>query len=227
MLARVLAAVMGAAARRPVVVGAGVLALALAGAGLALRLEPSAQTSTVVGTSTSGYAATQRLYERFGDDPVYVMVREPLTRVVLTQDLDRVLGLEGCIAGNVPPGEQPYGGASSPCGRLARTRPARVVFGPGTFLNTSVSQIADQLALALDDIERTGRRAGDAARKRSLEQGLSRAEAERNQAAAKAQAEQRAQRPLLELARFLARRKVKGVGRFARRKARKLKNLAG
>ena len=69
MLARVLAAVMGAAARRPVVVGAGVLAFALAGAGLALRLEPSAQTSTVVGTSTSGYAATQRLYERFGDDP--------------------------------------------------------------------------------------------------------------------------------------------------------------
>lgn len=180
--------------------GAGVLVLALAGAGLALRLEPSAQTSTVVGTSTSGYAATQRLYERFGDDPVYVMVREPLTRVVLTQDLDRVLGLEGCIAGNVPPGEQPYGGASSPCGRLARTRPARVVFGPGTFLNTSVSQIADQLALALDDIERTGRRAGDAARRRSLEQGLSPAEAERNQAAAKAQAEQRAQRPLLELA---------------------------
>ena len=51
-VARVIAAVMGAAARRPVVVGASVLVLALAGAGLALRLEPSAQTSTVVGTST-------------------------------------------------------------------------------------------------------------------------------------------------------------------------------
>ncbi len=200
MLARVLAAVMGAAARRPVVVGASVLILALAGAGLALRLEPSAQTSTVVGTSTSGYAATQRLAERFGTDPVYVLVREPVTRVVLTQDILSVLGLEGCIAGNVPAGEKPFGGARSPCARLARSRAARVVFGPGTFLNTSVGQIADQLSLTLDQVDRAGKRAGRAALKLALAEGRTPAQARQVQLEATNLAEQRASAPLFALA---------------------------
>ena len=53
------------------------LVLAAAGALLALRLEPSAETDTLVGTSTPGYAATERCTERFGDDAIYVLVREP------------------------------------------------------------------------------------------------------------------------------------------------------
>ena len=191
---------MGAAARRPLVVGVTVLVMALAGALLALRLAPSAETSTVVGTSTSGYAATQRLYQRFGDDPIYVLVREPVTRVVLTEDINRVLGLEGCLAGNVPRGVKVYGGPSSPCGRLARTKPARVVFGPGTFLNTSVTQIADQVSLALDQVTQAGRRAGTAALALSRAKGLSEAQARRNQQTAKTLGEQRASSGLLQVA---------------------------
>jgi len=145
MLARLLAAVMAFAARRPLGVSLVALVLVIAAGLLALRLEPSAETETLVGRSTPGYAATELLHQRFGDDAVYVVVDEPATRIALTQDLGRVFGLEGCLAGNVPSGKAPPGGASGPCARLARTRPAKVVFGPGTFINEVVAQINQQL----------------------------------------------------------------------------------
>src|SRR6476661_482059 len=135
---------MGAAARRPLVVGLVAGLLALAGGLLALRLTPTAATDTLVGKSTRSYDATQRLHQNFGDDAVYVLVRQPVTRTVLTSDLDRVLGMEGCISGNAPKGQIPPGGAKGPCGRLAAAKPVQVVFGPGTFLNEAVGQIQDQ-----------------------------------------------------------------------------------
>ena len=170
MLTRLLAGLMGVAARRPLVVAATVLLLAAAGAGLALRLEPRADTETLVGRSTPGYEATERLHERFGDDAVYVVVREPVANVVLTRDLDQVLGLEGCLAGNVPAGRRPRGGTGGPCARLARTKPAKVVFGPGTFLNEAVGQISDQFAAASgrqqQEAEKAARAAYELARAR-------------------------------------------------------------
>ncbi len=136
---------MGFAARRPVAVSLAVLALAVVGAFFALRLEPSAETETLVGRSTPGYAATDLLHQRFGDDAVYVVVREPAVRIALGEDLGRVFGLEGCLAGNPSNRAAPPGGSSGPCGRLAATRPAKVVFGPGTFINEAVGQINEQL----------------------------------------------------------------------------------
>ena len=143
-LSGLLRAVMGAAARRPLVVGLAVGALAIAGGIAALRLAPTAATDTLVGKGSSSFAATDRLHQRFGDEPVYVLVREPITQLALTSDLNRVLGLEGCISGNAPKGRVPPGGSSGPCARLARTKPVKVVFGPGTFLNEAVGQIQDQ-----------------------------------------------------------------------------------
>jgi hydrophobe/amphiphile efflux-3 (HAE3) family protein len=136
---------MGFAARRPVAVSLAVLALAVVGAFFALRLEPSAETETLVGRSTPGYAATDLLHQRFGDDAVYVVVREPAVRIALGEDLGRVFGLEGCLAGNPSNRAAPPGGRSGPCGRLAATKPAKVVFGPGTFINEAVGQINEQL----------------------------------------------------------------------------------
>src|SRR5262245_44306293 len=144
-LSGLLRAVMGAAARRPLAVGLVVGLLALAGGALALRLEPTAATDTLVGRGTSSYAATERLHQRFGDEAVYVLVREPVTQLTLTSDILRVQGLEGCISGNLPKGQKPPGGANGPCAQLARSKPAKVVFGPGTFLNEAVGQIQDQL----------------------------------------------------------------------------------
>ncbi len=143
-LSGLLRAVMGAAARRPLLVGLAVGLLAVAGGILALRLQPTAATDTLVGRGSPSFAATERLHQRFGDEAVYVLVREPVTQVTLTSDILRVQGLEGCISGNVPKGQVPPGGKDGPCAQLAAMKPAKVVFGPGTFLNEAIGQIQDQ-----------------------------------------------------------------------------------
>ena len=98
MLNRLLSAVMGLSYRRPLIVGASVLILAVAGGVLALRMQPTAETRTLVGPSTPGYEATEDLGERFGSDAVYVFIREPVTDLVLTDDLGKAAALEGCLA---------------------------------------------------------------------------------------------------------------------------------
>lgn len=117
---------------------AGAVALAAA------TLRPSSSADTLIGRSTATWQATERFHERFGDDAIYVLVREDLRKLLLTRDLETVLGLEGCLAGNPPADAQPPGGADGPCGRLAQTKPVQVVYGPGTFVNESVRQIGDQ-----------------------------------------------------------------------------------
>src|SRR3954468_13212362 len=140
-LPRILAAAMGTAARRPLAVGLLVTVLALAGAALALRLSPTTATDTLVGRSSASWQATEREHRLFGEDAIYVLVRGPVSRLVLTSDLGRLIGLEGCLGGNVPADAQPAGGPGSPCARMAELKPMKVVFGPGTFINTSVTQI--------------------------------------------------------------------------------------
>ncbi|MDX6665178.1 MAG: hypothetical protein QOG68_1384, partial [Solirubrobacteraceae bacterium] len=134
----------GAAVRRPVSVLAATALLVLVGALFALRLEPSAATDTLVGSSTREYKATQAYHRSFGDDAVIVLVKGPLPKLVLTSDIVSVLGLEGCISGNLPAGVKPPGGPDGPCAALAKSKAVKVVFGPGTFINTSVSQITDE-----------------------------------------------------------------------------------
>ncbi|HEV7494009.1 efflux RND transporter permease subunit [Baekduia sp.] len=143
-LPRILGAAMGTAARRPLAVGLLVTVLALAGAALALRLSPTTASKTLVGSSSASYQATEREHQLFGEDAVYVLVRGAVSKLVLTSDLERLIALEGCLGGNVPKGATPVGGWSGPCGRLGKTKPAKVVFGPGTFINESVRQIGDQ-----------------------------------------------------------------------------------
>ena len=153
-LSGLLRTVMGAAARRPLLVGLAVGLLALAGGALALRLEPTAATDTLVGRGSPSFAATERLHQRFGDEAVYVLVREPVTQLTLTSDILRVQALEGCISGNAPKDRVPPGGKDGPCAQLARTKPAKVVFGPGTFLNEAIGQIQDQFAAETKAAER-------------------------------------------------------------------------
>jgi hydrophobe/amphiphile efflux-3 (HAE3) family protein len=163
-LSGLLRAVMGAAARRPLVVGLAVGLLAVAGGVLALRLQPTAATDTLVGRGSASFAATERLHQRFGDEAVYVLVREPVTQLALTSDILRVQGLEGCISGNAPAGQVPPGGKSGPCARLARSKPAKVVFGPGTFLNEAIGQIQDQFSAETSARAAQAQRAAKAAR---------------------------------------------------------------
>ncbi|MCW3050703.1 MAG: superfamily protein-like exporter, partial [Solirubrobacterales bacterium] len=167
---------MGTAARRPLAVGLAVGLLAIAGALLALRLTPTAATDTLVGKGTPSYQATQRFHDRFGDDAVYVLVREPVTKLTLTSDILRMIGLEGCLSGNAPAGQVPPGGAQGPCARLAATKPVKVVFGPGTFLNTAVGQIADEFSAEQQRSAAQATSAANAARQLAKAKGMSKAE---------------------------------------------------
>ena len=120
--------------------------LGLAGAGLALRLHPTAATSTFVSSSSADYRATQSFYRSFGEEPIAVVVEGSLQQLLLSSDLERVIGLEGCLSGNVPAsGLAAEGGSDGPCGQLARAKTVKVVFGPGTFINEAAGRIDEQL----------------------------------------------------------------------------------
>ena len=93
-----------------------------------------------------------------------MLVREPVTQLTLTSDILRVQGLEGCISGNAPAGQVPPGGKDGPCARLARSKPAKVVFGPGTFLNEAIGQIQDQFSAESKARDAQAKRAATAAR---------------------------------------------------------------
>jgi hypothetical protein len=165
------------AARRPGPVLLAALVLTIAGGLLALRLQPSTATETLVGKGSDSYEASQRYYERFGEDAVYVLVKGDLTKLVLTADLARLLGLEGCMSGNVPANVEPRGGPGGPCARLGETKPVKVVFGPGTFINESVRQLSGELARQSSDMAKRSAAAEKAARELALDRGRSKAEA--------------------------------------------------
>ena len=99
------------------------------------------------------FRATDDLHRRFGDDAVVVLIDERVADLVLTADLGRTIRLEGCLGGNVPRGARPYGGARSPCAALARLKPVKLVYGPGTFLNESVRAVQNAVTAQLRAIQ--------------------------------------------------------------------------
>ncbi len=176
---RVFERIARASARRPGRVLALIALLAVAGSLLALRLEPSAATETLVGEGTDTYQATERYRERFGDHSVIVLVRGELPDILLTSNLGRLIGLEGCLSGNKPEGGAAPGGRGSPCDRLAELKPVQVVYGPGTFANASAGEIRTQIERQSSAKAAEAERAARAARKVARGQGKSRAEQQR------------------------------------------------
>jgi uncharacterized protein len=177
--ARLFSALAGAAARRPRLVVAVAIVLGLAGAALALRLKPTAATSTFVSSSSSEYRETQGFYESFGEEPVEVLVKGDLQQLVLSEDLQRLVGLEGCLSGNVPVAALAQeGGVNGPCGKLAHGHPVKVVFGPGTFVNEAADQIDEQLAVQSKQADEQAEQAERTVTQAALKRGLSAAEAQ-------------------------------------------------
>src|ERR1017187_296633 len=130
-----------AVAGRPVLTVAIVASLALAGGLVALGLQPSAGADTFVSRSSPSFQATAEDQRHFGADPVIILIHESLPNLVETKDLARLSELEACIAGQVvvankqlaaftpaAAGTTPYGGWSSPCGKLTKANPAQVVY---------------------------------------------------------------------------------------------------
>jgi hydrophobe/amphiphile efflux-3 (HAE3) family protein len=168
-----------AVVRRPGLVAALIALLALGGGALALGLKPDTGVDTLVSRDSDTFRATERYRERFGEDAIVVLVQERLPQLVLTSDLGRLLGLEGCLSGNLPREvRRPPGGANGPCAQLARgrDRPVQVVYGPGTFVNESVRQIQEQFGAQQAAQADREKRAMTAARKLAKAQGRSGAE---------------------------------------------------
>jgi hydrophobe/amphiphile efflux-3 (HAE3) family protein len=117
--------------------------VAAVGAGVgATRIPTDAGAGTLVDTDTQTYQATQRVRDAFGEEPVVVLARGDLQKLILTANVFRLLRLEGCLSGKVPKGAKPIPG---PCAELARLDPVEFVAGPATFLNEAVVQIDRQL----------------------------------------------------------------------------------
>jgi uncharacterized protein len=108
----------------------------------ATQIPTDAGVGTLVDSSSATYEATQRVREDFGEEPVVVLVKGELPQLILTQNIFRLLRLEGCLSGKVPRGVEPIPG---PCAELAEMHAVEFLTGPATFLNESVVQIEGQL----------------------------------------------------------------------------------
>ncbi|HUA05651.1 MAG TPA: MMPL family transporter [Solirubrobacteraceae bacterium] len=191
MMGKLLERLARAAARKPAVTLGIVLALALGGGALALRLQPNTSSDTFVSSSSATYQASLDDNKHFGGDPVVILIREPLTDLVETKDLATVSQLEACLAGQTlvanqqleaftpaPSGSaKPYGGWGSPCGKLAKARPAQVVYGPGTFLNRAVAAVNTEIAQIASAAQQTIQNAKTSAYQLALAKHLSKAKA--------------------------------------------------
>jgi uncharacterized protein len=177
---RVLTALTGVAGRRPWLTVGLMAALGAGAAALALGLHSSAATDTFVGRSSASYRATQRYYSSFGEEPVDVMVQGNLEELLLSSDIDRLLGLEGCLSGRVPTaGLAREGGENGPCGQLDRLHTVKVVIGPATFVNEAVTQIDALLTEQGNRAEREASENERDVRRLALTQGRPTAEAQK------------------------------------------------
>jgi uncharacterized protein len=174
-------------ARRATAVVMAVAALSIISVLLALRLDSSAAPGSLYDQHSAASKATARLDREFGGDPVLVLIRTRregcpggrdcrLTDLLLTPDLIRVLSLEGCVSGNLPPGAN---APASVCQKLAESKPFRIVNGPGTFINESARQISARIRSLQSRREAQAKRVSEAARKIASARGLSAAEQKR------------------------------------------------
>jgi hydrophobe/amphiphile efflux-3 (HAE3) family protein len=144
----------------------------------ALGLRPTAATDTLVGRSSSTYKETQRFYARFGEEPVEVLVAGDLRKLVLSPDIDRLVGMEGCLSGNLPRAAlAEEGGTNGPCGQLTRDKEVKVVFGPGTFINEAALQAVNLLGVRGKQAEAEAKQAQSTVHSKALARGLSAQEA--------------------------------------------------
>src|SRR4051794_10428735 len=166
--------IVAAAVRRPLLTVAVASALALAATAVALvKLQPSTSADTLVDRSSSSYQATQKYRDLFGGDAVVIMAQGKLRNTVETSDLGRLLQLEGCLAGNVP--KKGLKALPPVCTKLADEHPVKVVYGPGTFVNTAVGEIVNGITVRSDQKARQAASAAATARQLAAKKGYSKA----------------------------------------------------
>ncbi len=185
------------AVARPFLVIAAVCVLAVVGAGLALRAEVSASIATLVDPDSESYRASDRYKADFGDDPIAILVQGNLQRTVLTDDLGRLLALEGCLSGTIPPEARAQLPAA--CEELARNSPVKAVYGPATFINAAASRLTQGFQERQAGAAATGEQAAAQAQAAARQGGASRAEAQRAGDAARQLVQSEFQKQVLQL----------------------------
>ena len=125
------------------------LALAVAAAIGAAQLSTDAGVDTLVDADSATAEATAQVREDFGEEPIVVLAKGELPQLILSDNLFRLLRLEGCLSGKVPKGAEPIPG---PCAELAELGAVEFLTGPATFLNESVVQIDNQLRRLAENV---------------------------------------------------------------------------
>jgi hydrophobe/amphiphile efflux-3 (HAE3) family protein len=123
--------------------------VAVAAAIGATQLPTDAGVDTLADADSATVQATQRVREDFGEEPIVVLAKGELSELLLTDDLFRLLRLEGCLSGKVPKGASSIPG---PCEELAEAGAVEFLTGPATFLNESVVQIDNQLRRLAENV---------------------------------------------------------------------------
>jgi hydrophobe/amphiphile efflux-3 (HAE3) family protein len=123
------------------VLAVSVVVAALAGVG-ATQVSTDAGIDTLTDPGSASARATEQVREDFGEEPIVVLVKGELPQLLRTENLLKLLRLEGCLSGKVPKGAKPIPG---PCAELAKIGAVEYLTGPGTFLNEAVLQIENQL----------------------------------------------------------------------------------
>ncbi len=196
-----LARIAGRAVERPTPVIVAAVLLTLIGAVAALRLQADRSPDSLVDRGSGTYAATERFYEEFGDEPVEILVKGDLDQLLLTDNLGRLLALEGCLSGQAPGGQVASDQPAPPvCAAIARLDPSAVVFGPATFLNQFAIQASKLLNQQQQAARARARQAGLQAARQAKKAGLSAAEQQQAGLAAAQQVLLRFQQQILALA---------------------------
>ena len=112
---------------------------------------PGARRSTdsLVSKGSDAYEATQHYNREFGDEAAVVLVKGKVDRLVLTQNRDRIAGLEVCLGAPPPQEGAPLAIAArkpAACQELAKLKPFKTVVGPGTFVLTAIAGAEQFLA---------------------------------------------------------------------------------
>jgi uncharacterized protein len=196
--------VAGVVVRRPWLVIVPIVALTGAGIFAATQLDTSAGTDTLVSKGSSEYKATQDFHQKFGDEPVIVLAREDLRKLVLTKDLEPLFELEECFAGGTQLAASLPHRTKQPlppvCDQIARLHPSRSVFGPGTFLYLSVAGIQQALQGQIGGASQAARAAGQRAERAAARRGASTAEQQQAGNAAAQQVLSQFQSQLIQVA---------------------------
>jgi hydrophobe/amphiphile efflux-3 (HAE3) family protein len=193
------ARITAAASRRPLLTIALAALLSFAGAIAAITgLQASTSTDTLIDKSSSSYDATTKYRDLFGGDPVVIMAKGDLRKTVETSDLGRLLQLEGCLAGNVP--KEGLKDLPPVCSTLASEKPVKVVYGPGTFVNTAAGEILDGLNARKSAKAKDAQQAAAAARELARKKGYSKARQEKFASQASSLVYAQFARDLLQLA---------------------------